>query len=64
MQIVGHGGFDVVVNAGAWTAVDDCEADPDRAYLVNALACRWLADACRQTGTHLVQVSTDYVFDG
>lgn len=64
LQIVGLGGFDIVVNAGAWTAVDDCEADPDRAYLVNALACRWLADACRQTGTHLVQVSTDYVFDG
>lgn len=64
LQVVGLGGFDIVVNAGAWTAVDDCEADPDRAYLVNALACRWLADACRQTGTHLVQVSTDYVFDG
>jgi dTDP-4-dehydrorhamnose reductase len=54
----------VVVNAGAWTAVDDCESDPDRAYRVNALGVRWVADAARRVGAHVVQVSTDYVFDG
>jgi dTDP-4-dehydrorhamnose reductase len=55
---------DVVVNAGAWTAVDACEADPDRAWRVNALGARWVAEGCRAVGAHLVQLSTDYVFDG
>ena len=55
---------DVVVNAGAWTAVDDCEGDPDRAWRINALGPRWVADAARRVGAHVVQVSTDYVFDG
>jgi dTDP-4-dehydrorhamnose reductase len=55
---------DVVVHCGAWTAVDDCEGDPDRAWRDNALACRWVAEACRRSGAHLVHVSTDYVFSG
>jgi dTDP-4-dehydrorhamnose reductase len=55
---------DVVVHAGAWTAVDACEGDPDRAYRVNALGTRWVADASRRAGAHLCYASTDYVFDG
>jgi dTDP-4-dehydrorhamnose reductase len=55
---------DVVVHAGAWTAVDACEGDPDRAYRVNALGTRWVADASRRAGAYLCYVSTDYVFDG
>jgi dTDP-4-dehydrorhamnose reductase len=54
----------LVVHAAAWTAVDACEAEPDRAWQVNALACRHLAEAAAATGAHLVAVSTDYVFDG
>jgi dTDP-4-dehydrorhamnose reductase len=55
---------DVVVNAGAWTAVDACESDPDRAWRVNALGVRHVADAARRVGAYVCQVSTDYVFDG
>jgi len=55
---------DIVVHAAAWTAVDACEADPDRALAVNALACRHVAEGARRVGAHVVHVSTDYVFDG
>lgn len=55
---------DAVLHVGAWTAVDACESDPDRAYRVNALGTRWVADAARRVGAYLSYVSTDYVFDG
>jgi dTDP-4-dehydrorhamnose reductase len=55
---------DVVLHLAAWTAVDDCEADPERAFAVNALGARWVAEGCARAGAHLVHVSTDYVFDG
>jgi dTDP-4-dehydrorhamnose reductase len=55
---------DAVVHAGAWTAVDACESDPDRAFRDNTLGTRHVAEACRLAGAHLTYVSTDYVFDG
>ncbi len=54
----------VVVHAAAWTAVDACESDPDRAYRVNALGTRHVAEAARRVGAQVCFVSTDYVFDG
>jgi dTDP-4-dehydrorhamnose reductase len=55
---------EVILHAGAYTAVDACETEVDHAYLVNALGTRWVADASRRVGAYLCYVSTDYVFDG
>lgn len=55
---------DTIVNCAAWTAVDACESDPERAMRDNGDAVGWLRDAADDCGAHLVQVSTDYVFDG
>ena len=55
---------DVVVNCGAFTQVDRCESEADLAQLINGTAVGWLAEACAAQGTMLIQVSTDYVFDG
>ena len=55
---------DACLNCAAWTDVDGCELDPQRAFLVNARAVELLATAARGAGASLVTVSTDYVFDG
>jgi len=55
---------DVVVNCAAWTAVDEAEAQEQAAIQVNGKAVALLADACAGRGVTLVQLSTDYVFDG
>ncbi|MEU2618072.1 dTDP-4-dehydrorhamnose reductase [Streptomyces sp. NPDC007157] len=55
---------DLVVNCAAYTAVDDAETDEERALLINGEGPRLLARAAARHGARLVQVSTDYVFDG
>jgi dTDP-4-dehydrorhamnose reductase len=60
----GLGRGDVVVNCAAWTAVDDAEAREGEAFTVNAVGAQLLARVCAAAGARLVQVSTDYVFDG
>lgn len=55
---------DLVLNAAAYTAVDQAEREPELADLVNHRAVAHLAEACRDSCARLVHVSTDYVFDG
>lgn len=55
---------DAIVHSAAWTAVDACEGDPDRAFAVNAMGTRFISEAANISGAHVHYISTDYVFDG
>lgn len=64
-ELVGRlSGFDVVVNAAAFTRVDDAETEIFEANAVNAIAAGKLAQASALVGARFIQVSTDYVFNG
>lgn len=55
---------DLIIHAGAYTAVDKAEEDQVNADLVNHVACEEIAQYCHLHGTRLITISTDYVFDG
>lgn len=57
-------GHDIIINTAAYTKVDDAEANEAAAHAVNATGAGNLATAAAETGATLVQLSTDYVFDG
>jgi len=54
----------LVVNCAAFTDVDGCETDPERAFAVNARGAGHVARAAEQAGGRVFYISTDYVFDG
>ncbi len=55
---------EAVIHAAAFTAVDECERQPDLAFRVNAEGTRNVALACREEQVPMLYISTDYVFDG
>ncbi|MDQ1382022.1 MAG: dTDP-4-dehydrorhamnose reductase [Actinomycetota bacterium] len=55
---------DAIVHCAAMTAVDACETESDRAFLVNAMGVRFVMEGARRAGAYVVALSTDYVFDG
>lgn len=55
---------DVIINCAAHTAVDRCESEIDLAYRINTIGPKNLAQAAYNIGSEIVQISTDYVFDG
>ena len=56
--------WDAVVNAGAYTAVDQAESEPEAAFAINRNGPAALARRCAEKGVPLIHISTDYVFDG
>jgi dTDP-4-dehydrorhamnose reductase len=63
-RVVAESRAELVLHAAAYTAVDQCETDPDLAYRVNALGTRNMVLAAREAGAAIAYISTDYVFDG
>ena len=57
-------GFDVVINAVGYTAVDEAETNLEKAFFANATIPQLLAVATSKVGSRLLHISTDYVFDG
>ena len=57
-------GFDVIINAVAYTSVDKAESEPELANLVNGEYAGKLARVAQTLGAKFMQISTDYVFDG
>ncbi|MBI5847808.1 MAG: dTDP-4-dehydrorhamnose reductase [Nitrospirae bacterium] len=55
---------DVLIHAAAFTDVDACESDPEKAYLVNGIGARNMAIACEEIHCPIIHISSDYVFDG
>ena len=64
MQYVERNEIDGIVNCAAFTAVDRAEENEDKARLLNATAPGYLAEAIERRGGWMIQISTDYVFDG
>ncbi|TBX71221.1 dTDP-4-dehydrorhamnose reductase [Flavobacterium silvisoli] len=52
------------INAAAYTAVDKAESEPEKAYLINVVGAKNLAETCQKHNAVLLHVSTDFVFDG
>ena len=54
----------LLINAAAYTAVDQAESEEKLAYAINEMATALLANACREAKIPMLHISTDYVFDG
>jgi dTDP-4-dehydrorhamnose reductase len=61
---VSQAGASLVINAAAYTAVDQAESEPELAFAINRDGPAYLASSCANAGIPLIHISTDYVFDG
>ncbi|MBW1910805.1 MAG: dTDP-4-dehydrorhamnose reductase [Deltaproteobacteria bacterium] len=63
-KAVTQNGASLIINAAAYTAVDEAESEPELAFAVNRDGPAYLASSCAKAGIPLIHISTDYVFDG
>ena len=63
-NIFSNNQFDYCINAAAYTNVEKAESDKENAFQTNAEGVKYLANYCKKANTTLIQISTDYVFDG
>jgi len=63
-EVFAKNDFDYCINTAAYTNVEKAESEPEKAFSINAEAVRNLAILCKENNVTLLQISTDYVFDG
>ena len=63
-EVISREAPDAVINCAAWTDVDGCESNPEKAEQVNAIGPENLARSCRRVNAAYLTISTDYVFNG
>lgn len=64
MQVISEFHPDVVIHSAAMTNVDECELNPDGCHQLNVVATQNVVKACNHLGSHLIHLSTDFIFDG
>jgi dTDP-4-dehydrorhamnose reductase len=64
IELLGAERPELIVNSAVFVDLEGCEADPDKAWRINAVGAQNLALAAQQVGSVLVYISTDYIFDG
>lgn len=64
IDTIGTSRPDWIIHSGAWTQVDACEEDRDKAFLVNGMGTRFVIEAAEKVKARVLYISTDYVFDG
>ncbi|MDH3674297.1 MAG: dTDP-4-dehydrorhamnose reductase [Anaerolineae bacterium] len=55
---------ELIINSAVFVNLEGCESEPDKAWRINAVGAQNLALAAQQTGSELLYISTDYIFDG
>lgn len=64
LSVLSHTQPDVVIHTAAMTQVDQCETERELCWKANVTGVENLAEACEKNNTHLIHVSTDFIFDG